>query len=92
MSLIYCPARMPLRFSGLEEDVAELLWMGSAELNQASREVAKRRSFGAKDVQRQSCVEVLNQQPDRLAAQARQEYAICQENAGRSRRAYSRSL
>ena len=36
MSLIYCPARMPLRFSGPKKDVAEVLWVGGAELNKAA--------------------------------------------------------
>ena len=50
-----------------EEDVAELLWMGNAELNQAARG-RKKALFRCKMF---SCnpVEVLNHQPDRLAAQ-----------------------
>jgi|GEM_PF-5157129 hypothetical protein len=52
-----------------EEDVAEVLWMGSAELNKAAlsrkKTLFRRRMFCG------NRVEVLNQQPDCFAAQLR---------------------
>jgi hypothetical protein len=50
-----------------EEDVAELLWMANTELNQAARS-RKKALFRSRIVSR-SCVEVLNHELDRFAAQ-----------------------
>ena len=50
-----------------EEDVAELLWMGSAELNQAARSRKKALS-SLHQIFSGNRVEVLNHQPGRLAA------------------------
>ena len=49
-----------------EDDVAALLWMGGAELNQAG---SRKKSLLRSKMFSSNRVEVLNQQPDRFAAQ-----------------------